>query len=122
MDKFNFKLRGATWTVKLCTEEEFLMECDLVKAPAEFAVGFTFYDKLTILVKSNQNIDAIKATLFHEVCHAWLGPTCGSKTDQESHSVDLETCCNLVGEGLLEILPQMKKWPSYLIPNWLTKK
>lgn len=120
MEQFKFKLRGCTWTVRLVTEAEFK-----VYEPENYDnMGLTVFESLICYVRTDIHPDQVKSTLWHEITHAILCPTNGSHVTKETDSVDLETACNLIGDALLEILPQIKKWPIRVLPKNLfyTKK
>ena len=126
METFKFKLRGATWTVRLVSKNEMERELNIELAPEKipdgFAMGYTLFEKQLCMVRTDMHIDQVKSTLWHEICHAFLAPIGGSFTDEESGSLDTESVCNLVGEGLFELIPQMKNWPILVTPAWCHPK
>jgi|WetSurMetagenome_2_1015567.scaffolds.fasta_scaffold220501_3 hypothetical protein len=120
MQSFKFKLRGSTWTVKLLSEKEITKETKEVQS--DTVMGYTLFEKLTCYVRNDMHPDQVRTTLYHEICHAILSPLNGSEPDEKNNSVDIESTCNLIGEGLAEIIPQMKKWPASIIPVWMQTK
>lgn len=123
MQEFKFKLRGSTWKVKLVTEKELKEDLkQILEKSCDYLMGYTIFEKLTCYVRTDMHPDQIKSTMYHEICHAILAPLNGSYTDEETNSLDTESVCNLIGEALFEIVPQMKKWPALIVPNWMVKK
>ena len=117
MTSLKIKLRGMTWTARFVTQKE-LKEAD--KDMPEL-MGLTVYETVTIYVRNDMHPDQIRATFWHELTHAILSPLNGCSTDNQTSSVDVETVCNLMGEAMLEIAPQMKNWPAIILPKWMLK-
>jgi hypothetical protein len=119
---FKFKLRGATWTVKLVTEKELMEEIKQIEKNCEALMGYTVFERQICYVRTDMHPDQVKSTMYHEICHAILAPLNGSYAESECDSVDLESTCNLIGEALFEIVPQMKNWPALVMPAWISFK
>jgi hypothetical protein len=111
MEEFKFKLRGLTWTVRLVTESE------MKAVDPDLPMGYTFFEKLFCYVRNDIHPDQIKSTFFHELFHTIVAQLNGSKLDLLHDAIDIETTCNIFGDAMVELLPQMKKWPKIVMPN-----
>lgn len=102
MQGFKFRLRGLTWTVELKPELE------------GGALGLCRYEPCVLQIKSTLSPDQIRATFWHEFGHACFAPNRGSRVDTNLDAIDEELACNLLGDGMVELLQQHKKFPLWL--------
>ena len=66
--------------------------------------GYCEFDKQIISVDRNQTFSTLASTVFHEMVHAVLAPSHGTKAS-ESETVEEELAANLIGNLLVEALP-----------------
>lgn len=105
MNKFTFQLRGHTWTVtraKGSSVDNVYREHHKSEGGAH---GLTVFEDAQIYVADDLSPGKTVAVLWHEITHAIL-EICNETLDEE-------VVCNLVGDGMLEIVPQMKSWPTW---------
>lgn len=98
MNQFRFKLRGRVWRVIPTNEETCFKDPDVH--------GLCVYSKATIYVRQSLDALVLKSTLWHEIQHAILEPL---------DDLEQEACCNLNGDAMLEILPQLRRFPSWAV-------
>jgi len=97
---FSFKLRGKTWVCYLVQPDHAGL-----KMGDEYTMGMTHLKTNLIYVASDMSRETILAVLWHEVTHAILEPIDDALAE--------ENVCNLMGDAMLELLPQTKRWPKW---------
>jgi hypothetical protein len=68
--------------------------------------GYCEFDKQVITVDRNQTFSTLASTVFHEMVHAVLAPSHGTKASEEE-TVEEELAANLVGNMWVETLPYL---------------
>lgn len=101
MKDFTVHIRGLVWNVRFVSS-------DIIKQSmnGQDSFGYSHYSALTIFLDEAAEGDVLKSTFWHEICHAIVAPIIGSKFYEKHQAIDEELMCNLIGDGLTEILKQ----------------
>jgi len=96
-DKFlgNIKINGRTWKV--------IITGKCIKNNETWNYAEVDYQKQEIWINSKIKKDNNVEAFFHELCHVFLMPTVGTQ-DYRKDKLDIEIICNLIGNGLSEII------------------
>ena len=95
---FTFRVRGHTWTVAFLGKD---------KMPDDW--GLTVFETQQIGIRDDLNHELVIQTFWHELTHVAL-----CVLDLEK-SVNEEDICDIIGELMLEILPQVPKWTKGIL-------
>ncbi len=95
---FSFTLRGRKWEVLQVPKKH----PEMPKA----TLGVCLAHKGQIFIREGLGPQILKNTLWHELTHSVLEVLRGEKIAEE-------VACNLMADAMLELLPQMKRWPTW---------